>query len=149
MKQNWKTILAYQNPSFQQLAEKPAPFFLLLEIERYFKKSKLPSKGRSVKMLRSALKCPKTQKIIEYSKLDVTIRIINSSSWLHTGPGKKLNLLSQSVVQMFLELQHLRAVTTALASLFHAHHLLVQNLSLTPICPSLMHFHAFHSVKSL
>ena len=35
-------------------------------------------------------------------------------------------------VQSLLELWQLRAVPTALGSLFHAHHALVQNLSLTP-----------------
>jgi len=37
----------------------------------------------------------------------------------------------ESIVQTLLELQQLGAVTTALRSLFHAHHPLVKNLFLT------------------
>ena len=40
--------------------------------------------------------------------------------------------MSDSTVQTLLELQQLRAVPTALGSLLHAHHPLVQNLSLFP-----------------
>ena len=38
----------------------------------------------------------------------------------------------ESIVQTLLELQQLGAMTTALGSLFHAHHPLVKNLFLTP-----------------
>jgi len=40
--------------------------------------------------------------------------------------------MSESTVPVLLELQQLGAVITALGSLFHAHHPLMQNLSLTP-----------------
>jgi len=40
--------------------------------------------------------------------------------------------MSESTVQMFLELQQLRAVPTVVGSLFHSHHPLVQNLLLIP-----------------
>ena len=46
------------------------------------------------------------------------------------------NPLSEGGVQTLLELQQLRAVPTALGSPFHAHHPLVQTLSLTSSCPS-------------
>ena len=46
------------------------------------------------------------------------------------------NPMSESTIQMLLELQQLRAVPTALGSLFHAYRPLVQTLSLTPTCPS-------------
>jgi len=50
--------------------------------------------------------------------------------------------MSESGVQMPLELQQLRAVPAALGNLFHVHCPLVQNLSLTPSCPSPIQFHA-------
>jgi len=45
---------------------------------------------------------------------------------------QKSNPMTKSIVQTPLELQCHRAMATALSSLFHVHHPLVQNLSLTP-----------------
>ena len=50
--------------------------------------------------------------------------------------NQNLNPTSESGVQTFLELWRLRAVPTVLGSPFHAHHPVVQTLSLTPSCPS-------------
>lgn len=44
------------------------------------------------------------------------------------------NPTSDSIVLTLLELQQLRAMPAALKSLFHAHHPLMKNLSLTPSC---------------
>ena len=46
------------------------------------------------------------------------------------------NPMSESAVQTPPELWQLSALPTALGSPFHAHHPLVQTLSLTPSCPS-------------
>ena len=46
------------------------------------------------------------------------------------------NLMSESIAQVLLELQQLEAMTTAPGRLFHAHHPLAKNLSLTPTWPS-------------
>lgn len=45
---------------------------------------------------------------------------------------QKSHCMSESTVQMFFELQQLRAVPTVVGSLFHSHHPLVQNLLLIP-----------------
>lgn len=43
-----------------------------------------------------------------------------SNSWPHTGPPNKLNPVSETVLQTFLKLQQLGAMTKALGSLFYA-----------------------------
>ena len=73
-----------------------------------------------------------SHRVAEYSELKECTRVIESNPWLHAAPPQNPNPMSESTVQILLELQQLRAVPTALGSLFHAHHALVQNLSLAP-----------------
>lgn len=71
--------------------------------------------------------------ITEYLELEGTIRIIESVHLLAPQrTTQKSDHMSESIIQVLLELWQLRDVTTALGSLFHAHHPLVKNLFLTP-----------------
>ena len=62
-------------------------------------------------------------------------RFILSNPWLHRDFPKS-NPMPESTDQMFLELLQLSVMSSALGSLFHVHHPLVQTLPLTPRCPS-------------
>ena len=74
--------------------------------------------------------------IIEYLELEGTIRIIESVHLLAPHrTTQKSDHMSESIVQMLLELRQLCAMTTVLSSPFHAHHPLVKNLLLTPNLP--------------
>ena len=79
--------------------------------------------------------CPRIIELSTIQSWKGLARIIESKSWHHPGPPK-IQTLCLSVIQMLLELQQLRAVLTALGSPFHAHHPLVQTLSLTSTPPS-------------
>ena len=62
-------------------------------------------------------------------------KIIRSHSWIHTGQTKIQTPWCLRALFKHWTLQR-GVVTTALGSLFHAHCPLVQNLFLTPSCPS-------------
>ena len=75
---------------------------------------------------------------VQYLELKRPAKVMESNFCLHIAPHKQnSHPTSESTVQMLLELRQLGAVSTAQGSLFHAHCLLLQTLSLTPSCLSL------------
>lgn len=72
----------------------------------------------------------------EYPELEGTHTDNGAQSLAPDSTTQNSNSEFESSVQTVLELWQLKAVPTALDSLFHAHHNLGQNLSLTPTWPS-------------
>lgn len=71
-------------------------------------------------------------KIVEYLELEGSCKRNQVQTLFPHSANQNSNLVSESVVQMLLDLQQLRAVPTFPGSLLHAQHLLMQNLPLTP-----------------
>lgn len=71
-------------------------------------------------------------RITDYPKLEGTQQRSLSPTLGSTKDHPKFKLCLRVLIQMLLELQHLSTVTTALGCLFHAHHPLVKNISLSP-----------------
>lgn len=74
--------------------------------------------------------------IIEYPNLEEIHKVHRFQIFSPCRIMENSNSMSESIAQALLEQQQLGAVPIALGSLFHAHHPLVQNLSLTSTCPS-------------
>ena len=72
---------------------------------------------------------------MEYPKLEETHKDHEAQLLTPHSTTQNPNPVSESTVQMAFVLWQIRAVLTALGSLFHAHRPLVQTLSLTPNCP--------------
>ena len=69
--------------------------------------------------------------VAENHRISWVGKIIYSSFWLHMGSPKIQTIFLRALSKCFLNSSRMSAMTTALGSLFHAHHPLVQNIFLT------------------
>jgi len=77
-----------------------------------------------------------SHKIIEYPKWEGAYKDDQVQLLAPHSTAQNSNPMSESGVQMLLELQQLGVLPTAMGNLFHAHRPLAQILYRTPSCPS-------------